>query len=135
MKASSDNRNRHRMLEDFMLINDTATVACEVPVWYWDKYMDVGVCGHVDILQIRYGKIYVLDFKPKAAKEKYASVQLYLYALGLAFRTKIPLSSFRCAWFDESIYHEFDPSKVNIEGWGKYAYATKAGKYTPLDRG
>lgn len=128
MKTVTDNKHRHKILEEFMLINDTATIACEVPVWYYDKYMDVGICGHIDILQIRYGKIYILDYKPKAGKEKYASVQLYLYALGLSFRTKIPLSSFRSAWFDENIYHEFDPSSVSIKDWGKYAYAARAEK-------
>lgn len=128
MKGVSDNKHRHKMLEDFMLIKDTATVACEVPVWYYDKYLDVGVCGHIDILQIRYGKIYVLDYKPEAGKEKYASVQLYLYALGLAFRTETPLSSFRCAWFDEEMYNEFNPSEVEIKGWGKYAYTARAEK-------
>jgi len=135
MKTVTDNKYRHKMLEDFMLINDTATVACEVPVWYYDKYLDVGVCGHIDILQIRYGKIYILDYKPEAKREKYASVQLYFYALGLAFRTKIPLSAFRCAWFNDSIYCEFDPSQVNIEGWGKYAYAVRGKNSKAVESG
>ena len=49
-----------------MLVNDSSTIVCELPVWFWDKNMDLGVCGHVDILQIRQGRIYVLDFKPNA---------------------------------------------------------------------
>jgi len=27
-----DNRKRHEVVEEFMLINDTATVACEIPI-------------------------------------------------------------------------------------------------------
>ena len=76
--------------------------------------MDVGVSGHIDILQIRQGKIFILDLKPGAFKENEEKVtsQLYLYALGLSFRTKIPLSMFRCAWFDENDYYEFSPANA-----------------------
>ena len=35
VKAAEDNRKRHDMVEQFMIINDKATIACEVPVWYW----------------------------------------------------------------------------------------------------
>ena len=117
LKACNKNKERHNKVEEFMLINDSSTIACEVPVWFWDKNLDLGICGHIDILQIRQGKIYVLDFKPDAGKEKESKVasQLYLYALGLSFRTKIPLQSFRCAWFDENIYYEFNPAEIKIE--------------------
>lgn len=117
LQAVEDNRKRHDMVEEFMIINDTATVACEVPVWYWDKKMDINISGHIDLLQIRSDKIYVLDYKPGAAwedEQKVAS-QLYLYARGLSFRTGIPLNRFRCAWFDESDYFEFSPSRVRMK--------------------
>ena len=76
-----------------------------------------GVSGHIDILQIRQGRIYILDFKPNAAQENEQRVvsQLYLYALGLSFRTGIPLRMFRCAWFDEKVYYEFDPAEAKVE--------------------
>ena len=116
LKACSRNKERHNVVEEFMLVNDSSTIACEIPVWFWDKKLDVGICGHVDILQIRQGKIYVLDFKPNAKKEKESKVasQLYLYALGLSFRTRISLTKFRCAWFDENVYYEFSPSKIHL---------------------
>lgn len=91
-----------------------------------EKEIKCPTCESKDIVKRGKQKL-KLDFKPEAAKEKYASVQLYLYALGLSFRTKIPLSSFRCAWFDDSIYNEFVPSEVSIKGWGKYAYAARSG--------
>ena len=119
LQAVDDNRNRkrHEVVEEFMLINDTATVACEIPIWMWEKKLDVGVSGHIDLLQIRRGRIYILDFKPKAAKENEQKVvsQLYLYALGLSFRTRMPLSMFRCAWFDENVYYEFNPVDAEVK--------------------
>ena len=109
--AVKDNRKRHGMVEDFMLINDTATVAVELPVWFWDKKMDVNISGHIDILQIRQNKIFVLDFKPNASSENEEKVasQLFLYARALSYRTGINLNRFRCAWFDENNYYEFSP--------------------------
>ena len=112
MRAGEENRMRHEIVEEFMLINDTATIACEVPVWFWEKKLGAGVSGHIDILQIRWGRIFILDFKPGAFKENEEKVvsQLYLYALGLSFRTRIPLTMFRCAWFDKNDYYEFSPA-------------------------
>ena len=124
MGAVTDNRKRHDVVEEFMLANDTATVAVEVPVWFWENKifnfdtgkMGVGICGHIDILQLKWREIYVLDFKPEAAKEKEEKVcsQLYLYARGLSFRTGIPLKRFRCAWFDENDYFEFEPARAEV---------------------
>jgi len=35
MNAAKKNNQRHKYVEEFMLVNDTATIACEIPVWYW----------------------------------------------------------------------------------------------------
>lgn len=109
------NNKRHNLIENFMLINDSCTIATEVPIWFYDKNIG-GICGHIDILQIRFNKIHILDFKPEAEKENKQKVasQLYLYALGLSFRTGISLSEFRCAWFDADNYFEFEPDKIRI---------------------
>ncbi len=66
LKATENNRERHKFVENFMLVNDSSTVACEVPVWFWEKNLNAGISGHVDILQIRNGLIHILDFKPDA---------------------------------------------------------------------
>jgi len=117
LKSANDNRERHNLIEEFMLINDTATVAVEVPIWFWEKKLDIGICGHIDILQIRNNLIYILDYKPSAIKEKFekVSTQLYLYALGLSFRTGINLDKIRCAWFDDKNYFEFEPIKIKYQ--------------------
>jgi len=108
---------RHAAVEQFMLINDSSTVACEIPVWFWDKQLDRGICGHIDMVQIRQGKVFVLDYKPAASQEKEEKVasQLYLYASGLSLRTKIPLRLFRCAWFDDTVYYEFEPAQSMVK--------------------
>ena len=91
-------------------------MVCEVPVWFWEKNLNAGICGHIDILQVRNGLIYILDFKSDAEKEDVQKVasQLFFYASGLSFRTGIPLNNFRCAWFDDKAYFEFEPSKANV---------------------
>jgi transposase-like protein len=115
VQAANENRERHKMVEKFMLINDKATIACEVPVWYWDKKLDNGVTGHIDLIQVRNNLVYVMDYKPNSSKDKKAPGQLYQYALALSFRTKIPLSSMRCAWFDKKLYYEYNPDLANAQ--------------------
>jgi len=58
----------------------------------------------------------VLDFKPEAERknENKVASQLFLYASGLSFRTGIPLDRLMCAWFDGSIYYEFNPIEANV---------------------
>ena len=116
LKLVKNNKQRHSIVEDFMLNCDRDTIAVEVPVWYWDKSKDVGVCGHVDLVQVKYGKVWIMDFKPNAASENVDSVvsQLYSYALGLSFRSRVGLGNIKCAWFDEDKMYCFDASKARF---------------------
>ena len=116
LKSCSKPKERHPTVENFMLINDSSTIACEVPIWFWEKNLNLGISGHIDILQVRNGLIYIVDFKPNARRENEQKVasQLYFYASGLSFRTSIPLSKFRCAWFDNSVYFEFAPKDAKV---------------------
>ena len=117
LTAKRTNYERHSLVENFMLINDSTTIACEVPVWFWEKNLDTGIFGHIDVLQVRYGSIYVMDYKPGASHENVQKVasQLLFYSSGLSFRTKIPLDKFRCAWFDDNVYYEFNPREANVK--------------------
>jgi len=65
---------------------------------------------------VRNNLVYILDYKPAAAREKDETVasQLYLYASGLSFRISVPLDKFRCAWFDDKNYYEFEPKKAKV---------------------
>jgi transposase-like protein len=121
LKLVSNNKQRHCIVENFLLSCDRDTIAVEVPVWYWDKIKDVGVSGHIDILQVKYGKVWVLDYKPDASSENIDKVasQLYNYALGISFRAKISLKDIKCGWFDENKVYSFDASKVKTDPTSK----------------
>ena len=120
--AAPNNRKRHETLQRFMLVNDSVTIAVEVPVfltredlrYYRERGFNLdfesdSITGHIDFLQIRNGHIHILDYKPEAKKEAHAHVQLTIYALALARRTALPLKFFKCGWFDERDYFELYP--------------------------
>ncbi len=123
LNLANSNKQRHEAIQDFMLTNDSTTIACEVPVYLTAddiKYFQnkgfalnlencqTPITGHIDILQIRNGLIHILDYKPDADKIN-AVGQLTIYALALASRAKLALKDFKCAWFDESNYYGFFP--------------------------
>ncbi len=124
LQLAKMNKERHEKVQEFMLVNDSVTVAVEVPVYlthddieYFRKRGFVlnfedyrtPITGHIDVLQVRNNMIHILDYNPEAEKEKKAVRQLTIYALALASRTKLPISYFKCAWFDEKNYFEFFP--------------------------
>ena len=134
LQAVDNNKLRHSVLQEFMLLNDSVTVATEVPVLMDEDDIrhyqsELGfklpletnksngtdrtnvITGHVDLLQIRNGAIHILDYKPSAKKQKPVD-QLTLYALALARLTGLRLFHFKCAWFDEEDYFEFFPLHV-----------------------
>jgi transposase-like protein len=127
LPTAPNNKMRHETLQRFMLINDSVTVAVEIPVFlarddieYYHRsgfnldFQSEVITGHIDFLQIRNGYIHILDYKPEAHKETHAHVQLTIYALALARRTGLPVKLFKCGWFDENGYHEFFPLKAAI---------------------
>ena len=121
---ANSNKERHQAIQDFFLINDSTTIAAEVPVYLtnWDagyyrnqsgfdfplSNYQTPITGHIDILQVRNGLIHILDYKPEAEKQNPAE-QLAIYALSLSRKLNLPLYYFKCAWFDESNYFEFFP--------------------------
>jgi len=126
LQAVTMNKRRHDELQRFMLLTDSATVAVEVPIYltgediaHFNEALGFAVpldraatlTGHIDILQLRGGAVHILDYKPKADKEK-PIVQLMVYALALSRRTGLKLFDFVCAWFDEDNYYEFFPLHV-----------------------
>lgn len=104
-------RDRHPAIQSFMLANDSATVAVEVPVYLYpneapDLQLTSALTGHIDVLQVRGDRVWILDYKPEAKREKKAKYQIYLYARALSVRTGIPLSRFGLAYFDDKDYFE-----------------------------
>ena len=127
-QAISNNKMRHQILQDFMLSNDSVTVAVEIPllmgaddIRHYKHELNYNVpvelndgeyvTGHADFIQVRNGSIYLMDYKPSANKEKPID-QLTIYALALSRLTGIRLYHMKCAWFDESNYFEFFPLHV-----------------------
>lgn len=124
LNLAKSNKERHWAVQDFMLTNDSSTVACEVPVYLTNDDISyfrnrgfempfppgqkTPITGHIDVVQVRNGQIHVLDYKPEAGKVN-AVNQLTTYALALASRTKLMVKDFRCAWFDDQNYYEFAP--------------------------
>ena len=128
MQAVANNKMRHEVLQEFMLSNDTVTIATEVPVllnsddlkhYRHELNFEVPInlndeehiTGHIDLVQIRNGSVHIMDFKPSASKAKPIE-QLTLYALALSRLTGLRLYHFKCAWFDNKNYYEFFPLHV-----------------------
>ena len=113
-------KTAHSKVQVFMLENDNNTIAMEVPIWLHHKELelynslfgtDLPLSGHIDVLRIEDGKIWVWDYKPNAHREKYASTQVYFYALMLSTRAGVDLDHFRCGYFDDKFAYVFKPEK------------------------
>ena len=111
-------KDAHSKVQVFMLENDSNTIAMEVPIWLHAKEFEgyttifnseESLSGHIDVLRIENGHIWIWDYKPNAHKEKYAATQVYFYAIMLSRRTGIPLENFRCGYFDHNHTYVFKP--------------------------
>jgi transposase-like protein len=125
--AVGNNKLRHETLQNFMLANDSATVAIEIPIWLDEQDIVVleqqhgielapradaahrTITGHIDFLQVRNGAVHILDYKPDAQTNK-PIAQLAIYALALTRLVPgLKLFDIKCAWFNECEYCEFFP--------------------------
>ena len=122
---------RHEQVQVYMLENDDCTVAMEVPLWInhqeagvFQALMKADQClsGHVDVLAIEDGHVWIWDYKPGADKERWVHVQLSAYALMLSRRTRIPLKKIRCGYFDDRLCRTFVPRQVHIDCFDFYSY-------------
>lgn len=99
----------HNCVGSFFLINDSSTVATELPVFLDPGELgnDVPITGHIDIVQARFGRIYILDYKPNMNHpERYFS-QLHLYREALNKRMNIPREKISIMVFNENEACEF----------------------------
>ncbi|MFH1589970.1 MAG: PD-(D/E)XK nuclease family protein [archaeon] len=112
-------KTAHSKVQMFMLQFDKNTISVETPTWLhnnelktFDKLFDSSdpLSGHIDVLRVENdGNVWIWDYKPNAKKEKYASTQVFFYALMMSKRTGIPLKNFRCGYFDEKVAYTFKP--------------------------
>ena len=125
LTLAKTNRERHQKVEDFFMINDTATIATEVPVYIYPNELTKSeqekcgltlnepLSGHIDLLQQRFTKIHILDYKPNANRNDKATIdQLFLYSLALSKRINVPLRNIVAAYFDENNYFQIQPSEI-----------------------
>jgi PD-(D/E)XK nuclease superfamily len=122
LQIAPSNKKRHETLQRLMLLNDSAMIAVEVPIYlipvdfayfhsrgFTFPFGEHPITGHIDFLQLRSGFLHILGYKPEARKEKHAITQLTIYALALSRRTGLPVKAFKCAYFDKRDYVEFFP--------------------------
>lgn len=111
-------KTAHSNVEVYMLENDDSTIAVELPIWLHHHELEMfkslfdseePLTGHIDLVRVEDGNIWIWDYKPKAEKEKYADCQTLFYAIMLSKRTGIPLEKFRCGYFDEKSAFIFKP--------------------------
>ncbi len=116
--------DEHSKVENFMIENDNKTIAIEIPLWIKNDEIknfktifksSLPLTGHIDILRIEDNKIWIWDYKPRAKDEKYASTQVYFYAIMLSKRTNIPLSNFMCGYFNKDYSFIFKPKEEMIK--------------------
>jgi len=104
-------KSAHEDVEKYFLETDPSAVAAEVPVWlepeekeefgFLKSHLTGTLTGHIDLLRYENNNmIGIWDYKPRAKYEKYAHVQVFLYALMLSRRTGLPLNRFLCGYFD-----------------------------------
>ncbi|MGM0406322.1 MAG: hypothetical protein ACQEQM_09315, partial [Thermoplasmatota archaeon] len=59
-------KSPHEIVQDFFIINDSTTVATELPVFIRPKEvkldLDEPITGHIDLIQIRFNNIFILDY-------------------------------------------------------------------------
>ncbi len=69
--------------------------------------IETPLTGHIDLIQERFGKLYVMDYKTNLNRPKSHASQLLLYKEALHQRTSIPKNKIIPAVFNEHDYYEY----------------------------
>ncbi|UCE38535.1 MAG: PD-(D/E)XK nuclease family protein [Thermoplasmata archaeon] len=107
LELAKTNSERHQKVEEFFLVNDSAIVAVEVPVYLTEKESEYHkpLTGHIDLIQVRSNRVHIMDYKPDTSGN--VVNQLLLYAKCLKKRTR--LTNIICGYFDKNAYFQFKP--------------------------
>ena len=111
LTTSQKSKSAHETVEQFFLINDSTTVCTELPVFINPKEIDslninTPLTGHIDLIQIKYDKLYILDYKPNLRHPEQYTSQLQLYKEAVHKRTIIPEENIIPCVFNEHSYYE-----------------------------
>jgi len=111
-QPKNSDKSPHETVEEFFLINDSTTVCTELPVFINPKEtsldIDEPITGHLDLIQIRYDDLHILDYKPNLNKPERHASQLKLYKKAIQERTSIPEDKIHTAVFNRHNYYEFE---------------------------
>lgn len=113
LSTQMKHKSAHETVENFFLYNDSTTICTELPVFLNPKEttlfdIETPLTGHIDIIQIRNKKVYIMDYKPNLKHpEKYAG-QLVAYKQAFHKRTQIPEDHIITSVFNEYHYYEFE---------------------------
>jgi len=109
-KPRNSKLSPHEMVESFFLINDSSTVTTELPVFLYPRETDLKIedalSGHIDLIQVRYGTLHILDYKPDLNQPKKYIDQLTLYRDALQKRTSIPKEKIKIEIFNQYSHYE-----------------------------
>jgi len=109
----SNRSSAHSSVEEFFLRNDDVTVCTELPVFLNpsevpDLQLQVPLTGHIDLVQVRFDKVWVLDYKPNLNRPEEFSSQLYLYREALHRRTAITKENMILGAFNEHSFFVYE---------------------------
>ncbi len=106
-------KSPHQLVEDFFLANDATTVCTELPVFINPNETEhfelkSPLTGHIDIIQVKNNKLYILDYKTNLNSPHQYSTQLLAYKKALHHRTQIPEKNIIAAAFNNYCYIEYE---------------------------
>ncbi len=114
-------KSAHDEVEVALVEKDAFTLATEVPVWlepaelgvYASAFVPLGcLTGHIDIVRVKPDLVEVWDYKPDTQLAETVGPQTALYAIALSIRTGVPISHFRCGYFDSARSYCFSPAEA-----------------------
>ncbi len=70
------------------------------------KNFNIPLTDHIDIIQERFGKLYIMDYKTNLKRPKKHAAQLLWYKEALQNRTNIPQDGIIPGVFNEYTYYE-----------------------------
>jgi len=111
LTSKKGRESRHEAVERFFIRNDSKTICSELPVFIESKETDLvdietPLTGHIDLIQERFGTIYIMDYKTNLKKPENHVSQLLLYKEALHNRTSISKDKIVPVVFNEHGYYE-----------------------------
>ena len=112
LSTKKEDESPHESIERFFIRNDSKTICSELPVFLepdeTDQIdIDTPLTGHIDLIQERFGNIYIMDYKTNLNNPMNHISQLLLYREALHHRTSIPKENIVPVVFNEHSYYEF----------------------------